>query len=602
MLCLGASKNASAYPLDSNETIVSQRSLPNGSVQVFTNKDNAKYLKTFEFLSGSWVLENTREVKMNKTGLILKGTAQITDPELSKSIGTKLKSSGIILGALPSSVDYSSSPYLPPVGLQTVNDCAEWATGYYLRTYQKAKDLGWNVTQNGWPVNSHIFSPSFIYNQLNGGVDNGSALEDVGNLIETEGNASLSDFPDVPGDYLTQPSTAVIKAAYPYRIKQWNYLFIPSDSADFMMQQTKEYLNTGDLPVIGVNIGYNYEYPEIYNGKSFITYDTSYIGAHALTVVGYDDNIQTPDGRGAFKIINSWGTDWGNNGFGYITYQEFIKSAIEGFVFTDLVIGRTVDTIDPASISTQVLSPTQIQYSWGAPKNAQGYKIFDESFNLMANVTPTQYTETLSQPGVYTRYLQAYNSVSADDPVKVTVNTTNVKSTQLPIQIKNNFKFNIQFNGSGTYSTTISDSNGKVVNILSNLQTAGGLTSVPWSGNDASGNPVPDGNYGVTLTTNPNGKVQTLYKGTFNKKSNLVSGANAEINQLNGVIQSVIVHVTTVSDAMVNINVNNAGIQTELEAGQPIKAGQQFDYTIPQTMFDFNKVDLSRMRIVLDVE
>ncbi|HVJ50605.1 hypothetical protein [Desulfitobacterium sp.] len=79
-----------------------------------------------------------------------------------------------------------------------------------------------------------------------GGQDNGSILEGVGNLFETEGAATLADFPDVLGDYLTQPSTTMIQTAYPHRIKQWRYLFTPNDTTDFMIQQTKEYLNTGD--------------------------------------------------------------------------------------------------------------------------------------------------------------------------------------------------------------------------------------------------------------------------------------------------------------------------------------------------------------------
>jgi len=45
---------------------------------------------------------------------------------------------------------------------------------------------------------------------------------------------------------------------------------------------------------------------------------TKNIGGHAMCIVGYDD---TKFG-GAFEIVNSWGDDWGNNGFLWIKYND----------------------------------------------------------------------------------------------------------------------------------------------------------------------------------------------------------------------------------------------------------------------------------------
>ncbi|MDD1716246.1 MAG: lectin like domain-containing protein, partial [Methanolinea sp.] len=49
---------------------------------------------------------------------------------------------------------------------------------------------------------------------------------------------------------------------------------------------------------------------------------------HAVTIVGWDDSysrnnfINTPPGNGAFIAKNSWGTDWGDEGFFYISYYD----------------------------------------------------------------------------------------------------------------------------------------------------------------------------------------------------------------------------------------------------------------------------------------
>lgn len=54
------------------------------------------------------------------------------------------------------------------------------------------------------------------------------------------------------------------------------------------------------------------KYGEVYNGPS-----GNEKGRHAMVVVGYDDN------KGAFKVLNSWGTSWGQGGFGWIAYSAF---------------------------------------------------------------------------------------------------------------------------------------------------------------------------------------------------------------------------------------------------------------------------------------
>ena len=39
------------------------------------------------------------------------------------------------------------------------------------------------------------------------------------------------------------------------------------------------------------------------------------LGGHALACVGFDDS------KGCFIFRNSWGTNWGLNGYGYISYN-----------------------------------------------------------------------------------------------------------------------------------------------------------------------------------------------------------------------------------------------------------------------------------------
>lgn len=43
---------------------------------------------------------------------------------------------------------------------------------------------------------------------------------------------------------------------------------------------------------------------------------------HCMTVIGWDDTIGA---NGAFLLVNSWGTNWANNGFAYCTYENFVN-------------------------------------------------------------------------------------------------------------------------------------------------------------------------------------------------------------------------------------------------------------------------------------
>ena len=50
------------------------------------------------------------------------------------------------------------------------------------------------------------------------------------------------------------------------------------------------------------------------------------VGWHSFTLVGYDERRQ------AFKLINSWGTKWGDNGYGWISYEALGSRSSNAYV------------------------------------------------------------------------------------------------------------------------------------------------------------------------------------------------------------------------------------------------------------------------------
>jgi C1A family cysteine protease len=66
------------------------------------------------------------------------------------------------------------------------------------------------------------------------------------------------------------------------------------------------------------------------NGRSL-----KIVGGHGVATFESDDTKQTADGVGAFKLRNSWGTDWGEDGMFWVSY-EFMASNM----FSDMWMGR----------------------------------------------------------------------------------------------------------------------------------------------------------------------------------------------------------------------------------------------------------------------
>ena len=69
--------------------------------------------------------------------------------------------------------------------------------------------------------------------------------------------------------------------------------------------------------------------PAAYNEETYSLYTPEFQSPnHAICVVGWDDNfskdnfITKPKGDGAWIIKNSWGTEWGDNGYFYVSYYD----------------------------------------------------------------------------------------------------------------------------------------------------------------------------------------------------------------------------------------------------------------------------------------
>lgn len=244
------------------------------------------------------------------------------------------------------SIDLSTSPYFPPIGNQgAINSCTSWATTYYQFTYEANKLNQITTTMN------NAYSPTWTYNLTNNGIDQGSQFDDAYETLKRTGALRLEDCPYNPNNYSFDWSTDTdaMLEALGTRVVYYNPAMIrPSEDnkitywGDSQLDEVKRLLCAGKILVVEVSANEgleNWSTKETANGEE-AAYRAFYTGggSHMLTVVGYNDSIQCDINgngsienfeKGAFKVVNSWGTDatnpygnaWGNSGWIWVMYD-----------------------------------------------------------------------------------------------------------------------------------------------------------------------------------------------------------------------------------------------------------------------------------------
>src|SRR5665213_875569 len=69
---------------------------------------------------------------------------------------------------------------------------------------------------------------------------------------------------------------------------------------------------------------------------------------HAMTAVAYDDNTRL------FTFINSWGTEWGDGGMGYLPYEYFEAYLSDAWFDCPMRLGRWLPAPTPESYAEEV--------------------------------------------------------------------------------------------------------------------------------------------------------------------------------------------------------------------------------------------------------
>jgi Papain family cysteine protease/Domain of unknown function (DUF4384) len=212
-------------------------------------------------------------------------------------------------------------PYCPtPQKQEDKSTCVGWAIGYAACTITEG--VSKNIIDKT-QLDDMATSPDFVYTFGKKTVDKdctkGVVMDET--LVKLYGTTipRKKNFKMVcTANTLPSPSESGVK------ILQHSRIFKKEDTWNLKLAQLKKALSNKKPVVIGIECSKSFfDLKDVWDGNT-----TDFRGGHALCIIGYDDSFQ----GGAIEIMNSWGKDWGKEGFGWIKYtdlQSILKYAYE---------------------------------------------------------------------------------------------------------------------------------------------------------------------------------------------------------------------------------------------------------------------------------
>ena len=268
-------------------------------------------------------------------------------------------------GDLPTRIDLSA--FIPSIGDQgDFSTCVGFATTYYLRTILENQQSG--ITDLA-QKDKHRYSPAFTYNAIKDPSDLqcqfGSKIDVALEFLKQQGAARLSDVP-----YPSCSTNSDMQLAASSRIAGYSRLFDITDPMDAKIDATKKGLAEGNPVAIGMQVTASLSKPDPVSGLWSPDPTEKSRGGHALCVVGYDNNKF----GGAFRIVNSWSSQYGDNGYFWVKYTDYAYYARYGYEAFPLAKEnpKPAETTLSATLEFQLTTGTSVPVAHAIVKKGSG--------------------------------------------------------------------------------------------------------------------------------------------------------------------------------------------------------------------------------------
>lgn len=260
-------------------------------------------------------------------------------------------------GQLPAAVDNSQTAFFPPVIDQQGGSCAQASAIGYVFTYEMNRLLRRSAAEA-----TNRFSYFFAWNFLNDGADEGGFAEEGFFLAQRFGMMTEADFGTALATQFKWASGFEKYLNAQRYLVEHIYTFPATDEAG--LAAIRRYLADGGTgaPEGGI-LSFStysgnwlvapYDGPSLTGYRRLLTRLASE-GAHALTIVGYDDTVAYTDAagqrrEGAFIVVNTWGSAMHDRGRFYLPYHFFTDRSTLTFPgqLSEDMTGVSVRTAEP---------------------------------------------------------------------------------------------------------------------------------------------------------------------------------------------------------------------------------------------------------------
>lgn len=136
-----------------------------------------------------------------------------------------------------------------------------------------------------------------------------------------------------PPDFDKEPSAFLYAFAQNYQAIIYYRLDPAGTSPATLLNVIKAWLAAGLASMFGFTVFSSYMQAGSTGKIPFPTSGDRAVGGHAVVAVGYDDSMQIKNTNpgatqttGALLIRNSWGTGWGDSGYGWLPYDYVTRS------------------------------------------------------------------------------------------------------------------------------------------------------------------------------------------------------------------------------------------------------------------------------------
>ncbi|MDR1220461.1 MAG: C1 family peptidase [Treponema sp.] len=248
------------------------------------------------------------------------------DPEVYNRLPQKAVQLSRGYTGLPAS--FSLKNYAPFPGDQgRYSSCTAWAAAFAARTMSES------ITVNRYDriqTSGSVFSPAYLYKSISDDplCLRGTVISHALDLMQKEGVPRMSDF-ERSADFI-RVSPSMYRDSRKYTIGGYTTLFRFSRTQGMGhdgVRAVKKSLAEGKPVIIGMNTPDSFMKIKGKNVWKPLEDPAVNWGGHAMTVVGYDDDFA----GGAFELQNSWGTGWGDQGYGWVSYADFGRFVNEAY-------------------------------------------------------------------------------------------------------------------------------------------------------------------------------------------------------------------------------------------------------------------------------